>query len=110
MAGSARVCEIDDLHALFKEFVAENRPGLDLDKVATGEYWYGHRAQALNLIDEITTSDDYLLAAGREADLLHLHWKSRSGMMQRLLEESVARLSGAARRAGWARLYDEEVS
>ena len=101
--------EIDDLHALFKEFVAENRPGLDLDAVATGEYWYGARAQALNLIDAIRTSDDYLLAAGREADVLHLHWKSRSGMMQRLLEQSVARLSEGYRRAWLAGVSEKEV-
>ena len=30
--------QLEDIHALFKEFVIENRPNLDIDKVATGEH------------------------------------------------------------------------
>jgi len=36
--------DLEDTHTLFKEFVAENRPTLDLATVATGEVWYGKRA------------------------------------------------------------------
>lgn len=52
--------ELDDTHKLFKEFVAANRPSLDVEKVGTGEHWYGSEALALNLVDEISTSDDYI--------------------------------------------------
>ena len=47
------------------------RPHLDLDKVATGEHWYGTRALNLNLIDEIITSDDYLLSRYETHDILN---------------------------------------
>jgi serine protease SohB len=55
--------QLDDTHALFKEWVHTNRPQVNLDQVATGEYWYGERAKNLGLIDHIQTSDDYLLTA-----------------------------------------------
>ncbi|HEY6796354.1 MAG TPA: protease SohB [Kineosporiaceae bacterium] len=61
--------EIEDTHALFKDFVARHRPDLDLSLVGTGEAWYGSRALDLRLVDELRTSDDYLLDARERADL-----------------------------------------
>lgn len=53
--------QLELTHKLFKEFVHQHRPQLDLHQVATGEYWYGKTAQELGLVDEIRTSDDYLV-------------------------------------------------
>lgn len=53
--------EIEETHTLFKQFVAEHRPSLDINRVATGEHWYGTDALQLGLIDGIQTSDDYLM-------------------------------------------------
>ncbi len=61
--------EVEDTHALFKEFVAEYRPRVDLERAATGQAWYGTRALDLGLVDELVTSDDYLLASRERADL-----------------------------------------
>ena len=58
--------------ARFKEALARHRPQLDLEAVATGETWYGSEAVALGLVDEVLTSDAYLLARAREADVLAL--------------------------------------
>ncbi|MGE0079693.1 MAG: protease SohB [Thiohalomonadaceae bacterium] len=66
--------KIDDIHRLFKEFVARYRPQLDLEKVATGEYWHGSRALELGLVDDLQTSDDYLLEASRRAELYEVHY------------------------------------
>jgi serine protease SohB len=52
--------EIDDAHALFKAFIAERRPHLDLERVATGEYWFGTRALELGLVDRLATSDEFI--------------------------------------------------
>ena len=38
--------ELDETHVLFKSFVSQNRPSLDIDKVATGEHWYGTRQKS----------------------------------------------------------------
>jgi serine protease SohB len=66
--------QIHETHDLFKTFVREHRPQVDLATVATGEYWYGTRALELNLVDALTTSDDYLLAARERADLFEVEY------------------------------------
>lgn len=53
--------ELEQTHELFKHFVTTYRPQLDLSKVANGDHWYGEDALKLNLVDELTTSDAYLL-------------------------------------------------
>lgn len=53
--------QIADTHDLFKSFVAKERPTVNIANVGTGEYWFALRAKDLNLVDEITTIDDYLL-------------------------------------------------
>lgn len=53
--------ELEQTHELFKHFVTTYRPKLDLEKVANGDHWYGEDALKLNLVDELSTSDAYLL-------------------------------------------------
>ncbi len=59
--------ELQQTHVLFKHFVEKYRPQLNVDKVATGEHWYGQDSLDLNLVDKLQTSDEYLL------NLLNLH-------------------------------------
>ncbi|USE84250.1 protease SohB [Acinetobacter tibetensis] len=53
--------ELQQTHELFKHFVEKYRPQLNVEKVATGEHWYGRDALDLNLVDKLQTSDEYLL-------------------------------------------------
>ncbi|ENV46607.1 signal peptide peptidase SppA, 36K type [Acinetobacter brisouii CIP 110357] len=53
--------ELQQTHTLFKHFVEKYRPKLNVEKVATGEHWYGQDALELNLIDELQTSDEVIL-------------------------------------------------
>lgn len=76
--------EVDETHYLFKSFVLNNRPLLDMDKVATGEHWYGTQALALNLIDEIMTSDDYLLSASKAADVYAVTYSTKKTWLNKL--------------------------
>ena len=78
--------QLETVHALFKDFVAEYRPALDMERVSTGEYWYGRDALALDLVDEIRTSDDYLYEASREADLYHIQAAGRPKLRRRIAE------------------------
>ena len=61
--------DIEDIHVLFKDFVENHRPVVDIAKVSTGEFWFGTRAKELALVDELKTSDDYLLEQVNEIDL-----------------------------------------
>jgi serine protease SohB len=76
--------QVHDTHALFKEFVAAQRPQLDVERVGTGEYWYGSRAVELGLVDELVTSDDYLLARAAEADVYSVRQARGRGPTDRL--------------------------
>jgi signal peptide peptidase SppA len=53
--------DINDILTLFKAFVKSQRPKLDIDKVATGETWFGEMALEKGLCDELATADDVLL-------------------------------------------------
>lgn len=76
--------ELDDTHLLFKEFVTAQRPQLDIERVATGEHWYGQRALDLGLVDELRTSDEYLSARAKEADVFVVRFVRKQAWMNRL--------------------------
>ena len=67
--------ELNETHSLFKKFVTKNRPIVDIDKVATGERWFGEQAIKLKLIDQISTSNDILLNNLHSKDLLLVKYK-----------------------------------
>lgn len=64
--------EVEEAHDLFKNFIAKHRPKVSINKISTGEHWYGVDALKLKLIDEIATSDDYLYNASLKANT-HLY-------------------------------------
>jgi serine protease SohB len=85
--------ELEDVHQLFKQQIAEHRPQVDIDRVATGEHWYGLRALELKLVDEIRTSDDFLLEAVREHDVYLVAYRRRKRLAERLLGGAESLLS-----------------
>lgn len=85
--------EIHETHLLFKDFIKQNREKLDLDKVATGEHWYGIQALELNLADELTTSDDYLGEACREAAVYEVSWERKKSTFEKLFSKGVTAFS-----------------
>jgi len=75
---------LEDAHALFKDFIRQNRPQVDVGQVASGDHWFGTRALALKLVDELKTSDDYLLERSKSCDLYELRYKRHRGLVERL--------------------------
>lgn len=76
--------ELDETHVLFKEFVKTNREVVDIDKIATGEHWYGQQAIEKNLIDEIKTSDDFLLEASEDMDIYELYIECNESLSDKI--------------------------
>lgn len=76
--------ELEETHQLFKDFVAKQRPQLDLNLVATGEHWFGYQALALQLVDELTTSDDYLTAALQKRKVLQVRYQLKKRLADKL--------------------------
>lgn len=66
--------EIEEIHGLFKNLIEYNRPQLDIQKISTGEHWLGTQALELKLVDELKTSDDYLLAQSEHGQVYELHY------------------------------------
>lgn len=83
--------EIEEAHTLFKEFVTENREQVDIEKIATGETWYGKQALALGLIDKLQTSDDYLVENSDKADIYEISFVRKKPFVEKLLNP-VARI------------------
>ncbi len=76
--------EIEDIHHLFKNLIQQHRQHLDIAKVATGEHWLGTQALELQLVDEINTSDDYLLEKSRDADIYEITYHLKKSLGERL--------------------------
>jgi len=76
--------ELEDTHQLFKEFVKEHRPKLDLDRVATGEHWLARRGLELGLVDQLHTSDEYLMTRAAEANLYQVRFEHPRTLRERI--------------------------
>ncbi|NOY72595.1 MAG: protease SohB [Gammaproteobacteria bacterium] len=88
--------EINETHQLFQNFISENRSQVNIENVSTGEHWHGVQAIDLNLVDELMTSDDYLLAASKEKDIYEIKYctkKSLSEKLSFLASDTVGRLN-----------------
>ena len=76
--------DIEDVHSLFKQFVGEHRPQLEIEKVATGESWFGQRALEHALVDELITSDEYIVKACETADVFEVRYVEKKPLPKRL--------------------------
>lgn len=76
--------DIEDIHALFKEFVTSHRPQLNIEEVATGEIWFGQRALSKSLVDELMTSDEYITNACEKSDVFEVKYKIKKTLPEKL--------------------------
>ncbi len=76
--------DIEDTHELFKDFITENRAVVNIEKVATGEHWFGKRAIDLKLVDELKTSDDYLFEQSKTKDLYEITYEIKKPVLSKL--------------------------
>lgn len=76
--------EIEDVHGLFKAFVAEHRSQVDIAEVATGEVWFGQQAIANRLVDELKTSDEYITSKYASAQVFEMRYEFPKTLPQKL--------------------------
>ncbi|OTG58921.1 protease SohB [Acinetobacter sp. ANC 4204] len=76
--------ELQQTHVLFKHFVEKYRPQLNVEKVATGEHWYGQDALDLNLVDQLQTSDAYLLSLLADHDTYIISTRKKPTLGEKL--------------------------
>ncbi len=100
--------ELEDVHSLFKNAVSKYRQDLDLEKIATGEHWYGTRALELGLADEIKTSDELLAELAKDRELYRVAYKVKQPFQKRLLA-NVDGLLEKADAARWRRRFESRL-
>jgi len=86
--------DVDDMHQLFKDWVKEHRPVVDIDKIATGETWVGKQSIELKLVDELGTSDECISAMCKDADVYEVEFEIKKSLQDKLgavLEASIGR-------------------
>ncbi len=76
--------EIEEIHTLFKDFVHTQRKDMDIEKVATGEYWAAIKAKELGLVDAIMTSDDYILSHYPEREIFAVKYSQKKNVAEKL--------------------------
>ena len=87
--------DLEDTHELFKGFVSQHRESVDINAIATGDIWLGTRAKALSLVDELMTSDEYLVERAVDANIYEVkyaHHKSLPEKVGLAAESSADRL------------------
>ncbi len=87
--------DLEQTHTLFKDFIREHRPIVDIEKVATGEIWFGSQAIEQKLIDKIQTSDAYIYDLHKKADIFELSFVTKQTLAEKLgigVEASITRV------------------
>ena len=69
--------ELDRIHKAFLDEVGRYRDKVDLKTVGEGDIWLAAEALELGLVDELGTSDDWLMARRKTHRLLQLKWRPR---------------------------------
>ncbi|MEQ2024759.1 protease SohB [Xenorhabdus szentirmaii] len=77
--------DLNETHKLFKSFIHQHRPSLDVETVATGEYWYGTQAKENGLIDEVGVSDDFLIEKIKDYEVIGVNYFRRKRVMERFM-------------------------
>ncbi|MGE3319286.1 MAG: protease SohB [Candidatus Berkiella sp.] len=76
--------DLEETHRLFKNFIAQNRPEVDLGQVSTGEHWYGTDALQLRLVDELVTSDDYILEKTKNMQVFEIGYEEKPKLVDKI--------------------------
>ncbi|WP_301585097.1 protease SohB [Halomonas alkaliantarctica] len=104
---------IDDLentHRLFKQYVSQHRPEMDIDALATGEIWYGSEALEQKLTDSVGTSEAYLVERMAQAHVYSVRLEPPKTFSRKVglavsagIEQAIVKGLGLIEAAGWQR-------
>jgi serine protease SohB len=78
--------DLELIHDQFKNQVSHYRPKLNIEAVATGEHWLANDALTLGLVDELKTSDDWILEKLKDFQIIQLNKTKSQSFMEKLLK------------------------
>lgn len=82
--------DVNETHELFKNHLRHHRPQILMDEVATGEHWFAEKAIEYKLVDELNTSDDYLLTKSANMEIYEVEYKLKKTFVQKIANGSTA--------------------
>lgn len=83
--GKAKFIEdLEKTHDLFKQFVSDYRPNLDIGQVATGEVWYGKQCLDNGLVDAVSTSDQYIIEQLGNRKVVSVEYVTKKNLVHRI--------------------------
>lgn len=88
--------EIAEIHDLMKEAIGRARPSLDIDAIATGEVWLGEIAKQKGLVDQVSTSDEYLACKIRDHhDVIQIEQKKENKGFAVMIKQRISRATSS---------------
>ena len=78
--------DLTAIHEAFKQLIKTGRPDVDIEKIATGEYWLATQAKEKGLVDEIMTSDDYLCSKLDDCEIIEIKTEIEQNRLEKFLE------------------------
>jgi serine protease SohB len=85
--------DLEQIHHNFKQQVSNFRPQIQIEEVATGEHWLARDARQLGLVDELMTSDDWILEKTKTHQIIKLHKTKQQGILEKVLKPAANLLS-----------------
>lgn len=76
--------EVETMHDIFKAWIKNHRPSVEIDKIATGETWLGTQAKERYMVDDIKTSDDCIVAACEDADVYEVEYELPKSLQDKI--------------------------
>ena len=76
--------DVQVIHDIFKQWVKDHRPSVDIEKISTGEVWVGMQAKEKYMVDEIKTSDECIVSACDKADVYEVEFTIRKSIQDKL--------------------------
>lgn len=76
--------DVETIHEIFKQWVKDHRPSVEIDKIATGETWVAMQAKERYMVDEIRTSDECIVGACETADVFEVEFEFKQSIQDKL--------------------------
>lgn len=76
--------DLQEIHLQFKDFVKSHRPSVNIDEIADGQVWLGTKALEMKLVDELQTSDSYLVALSKVTDIYQVSIEKPKSLQEKL--------------------------
>ncbi|MFL2773480.1 MAG: protease SohB [bacterium] len=98
--------DLEAIHHSFKKLIVDHRKEIDIEEVATGEFWLAEEAKEKGLVDEILTSDDYLFDKMKDFEIIEITTKDSRNRIEKLLQGGIELFQSFGRRTS---LEDSEI-